>query len=161
MTFFASARERAPKTLFLHTIAVSRSRLTLVAIGAAPARADGPGVGTPTVVSVGDSYISGEAGRWAGNTNGSSSNTDALGSDRLLRQRLEHRRDDQPLPPLQGGRDQHRRRRRQQEPRVLGREDVDFTDSGWQLQAGPGLLQRRRRARARRRCCRTTPRRTT
>ena len=47
---------------------------------AAPAMADGPGVGTPTVVSVGDSHISGEAGRWAGNTNGSSNNTDALGS---------------------------------------------------------------------------------
>jgi hypothetical protein len=29
---------------------------------------------------VGDSYISGEAGRWAGNTNGSASNIDALGS---------------------------------------------------------------------------------
>ena len=29
---------------------------------------------------MGDSYISGEAGRWAGNTNGSSSNIDALGS---------------------------------------------------------------------------------
>jgi hypothetical protein len=37
------------------------------AIGIPAARADGPGVGTPTVVSVGDSYISGEAGRWAGN----------------------------------------------------------------------------------------------
>ena len=33
----------------------------------APAAADGPGVGTPTVVTVGDSAISGEAGRWAGN----------------------------------------------------------------------------------------------
>lgn len=33
----------------------------------------------PWVVSVGDSYISGEAGRWAGNTNGSSSDVDALG----------------------------------------------------------------------------------
>lgn len=32
------------------------------------ARADGPGVGSPWAVSVGDSYISGEAGRWAGNT---------------------------------------------------------------------------------------------
>ena len=32
------------------------------------------------VVSVGDSYISGEAGRWAGNTNDDSSMTDALGS---------------------------------------------------------------------------------
>jgi hypothetical protein len=48
--------------------------------GAAPAWADGPGVGTPAVVSVGDSAISGEAGRWAGNTNGSPSAVDALGS---------------------------------------------------------------------------------
>jgi hypothetical protein len=44
------------------------------------ARADGPGSGAPWTVSVGDSYISGEAGRWAGNTNGSSSKIDALGS---------------------------------------------------------------------------------
>jgi hypothetical protein len=47
--------------------------------GAVPALADGPGVGVPTVVAVGDSAISGEAGRWAGNTNGSSSRVDALG----------------------------------------------------------------------------------
>ncbi len=53
--------------------------LSMLAL-AAPAAADGPGVGTPTVVSVGDSYISGEGGRWAGNTNQSSSKTDALGS---------------------------------------------------------------------------------
>ncbi len=43
------------------------------------AHADGPGVGAPWIVSVGDSAISGEAGRWAGNTNGSSSTIDALG----------------------------------------------------------------------------------
>ena len=49
------------------------------AFGAPPAHADGPGVGSPWIVSVGDSAISGEAGRWAGNTNGSSSNVDALG----------------------------------------------------------------------------------
>ncbi|MBE2317900.1 hypothetical protein DVA67_018100 [Solirubrobacter sp. CPCC 204708] len=35
----------------------------------------------PTVVSVGDSAISGEAGRWAGNTNQAPSKTDALGAD--------------------------------------------------------------------------------
>jgi hypothetical protein len=46
----------------------------------AAARADGPGQGAPWTVSVGDSYISGEAGRWAGNTNGSPSSIDALGS---------------------------------------------------------------------------------
>jgi hypothetical protein len=45
-----------------------------------PARADGPGSGSPWTVSVGDSYISGEAGRWAGSTNESSSWVDALGS---------------------------------------------------------------------------------
>ena len=50
-----------------------------VATGVPAAHADGPGVGTPWIVSVGDSAISGEAGRWAGNTNGSSSNVDALG----------------------------------------------------------------------------------
>jgi hypothetical protein len=44
------------------------------------ARADGPGTGAPWTASVGDSFISGEAGRWAGNTNESSSKTDALGS---------------------------------------------------------------------------------
>lgn len=54
----------------------------LYSLGAlAPAaRADGPGQGAPWTASLGDSYISGEAGRWAGNTNGSSSKTDALGS---------------------------------------------------------------------------------
>lgn len=54
---------------------------TLVApLTTAPAHADGPGVGTPWVVSVGDSYISGEAGRWAGSSNSSSARADALGS---------------------------------------------------------------------------------
>ncbi|WP_438802010.1 hypothetical protein [Actinospica durhamensis] len=48
-------------------------------LAAAPAHADAPGSGTPWVVSVGDSYISGEAGRWAGNTNDGESLIDALG----------------------------------------------------------------------------------
>jgi hypothetical protein len=43
-------------------------------------QADGPGVGAPWVVSVGDSYISGEGGRWAGNSNSSSSSVDAGGN---------------------------------------------------------------------------------
>jgi hypothetical protein len=47
---------------------------------AAPAWADGPGAGKPAIVALGDSAISGEAGRWAGNTNSSSSRVDALGS---------------------------------------------------------------------------------
>ena len=47
------------------------------AFGAQPAHADGAGSGTRWVVALGDSYISGEGGRWAGNTNSSSSLTDA------------------------------------------------------------------------------------
>lgn len=47
---------------------------------ATPAAADGPGIGSAWVVSLGDSYISGEAGRWAGNSNASSSYVDALGA---------------------------------------------------------------------------------
>jgi len=42
--------------------------------------ADGPGVGAPWVVSLGDSYISGEGGRWAGNSNSSSASVDAGGA---------------------------------------------------------------------------------
>ncbi len=48
------------------------------------ARADGPGVGTPYVVSLGDSYISGESGRWAGNTGNGQQYVDALGSSAYL-----------------------------------------------------------------------------
>ena len=48
--------------------------LVLAALAAFPAAAH-----AGTVVSLGDSAISGEAGRWAGNTNGSPSRTDALG----------------------------------------------------------------------------------
>src|SRR5262245_63323872 len=39
-----------------------------------------PATARAQVVALGDSAISGEAGRWAGNTNGSSSRVDALGS---------------------------------------------------------------------------------
>jgi hypothetical protein len=56
------------------------SLLTLSVVATAqPALADGPGAGAPWVVSLGDSAISGEAGRWAGNTNNSPSAIDALG----------------------------------------------------------------------------------
>ena len=57
---------------------MSRTRstlvLALVALAALPAAAS-----ADTVVALGDSAISGEAGRWAGNTNASTSRTDALG----------------------------------------------------------------------------------
>jgi len=60
-------------------------RMILVAMAFAlglcgPAAADGPGVGTAAVVTLGDSAVSGEAGRWAGNTNGDPARVDALGA---------------------------------------------------------------------------------
>jgi hypothetical protein len=60
-------------------VSVAFAVIAAGSLSAVPALADGPGVGTPAVVSVGDSAISGEAGRWAGNTNGSPGNVDALG----------------------------------------------------------------------------------
>jgi len=67
----------------------TRARVAILAIAltaiasmawAVDAQADGPGVGTASVASLGDSYISGEAGRWAGNTNEESTWIDALGT---------------------------------------------------------------------------------
>ncbi|HJQ06047.1 MAG TPA: hypothetical protein VJ872_11420 [Nocardioides sp.] len=52
----------------------------LAPIGIPAAHADGPGSGAAWVVSVGDSYISGEAGRWAGSSNSDGTRADALGS---------------------------------------------------------------------------------
>ena len=69
MRHYTSARARAAVV----------AGLVIGAIGVPIAHADGPGVGTPNVVAVGDSYISGEAGRWAGNAS-SESYVDALGS---------------------------------------------------------------------------------
>src|SRR6185312_16760438 len=74
-----SVSRRAPMLACAVLLAAAATALA-VAVLAAPARADGPGTGSPWTVSVGDSYISGEAGRWAGNTNESSSEIDALGS---------------------------------------------------------------------------------
>ncbi len=75
MRSVASTRRRTSGTLGV----LALMALTFTILAAPPARADGPGVGAPWIVSVGDSYISGEAGRWAGNTNNSSSTIDALG----------------------------------------------------------------------------------
>ena len=76
-----SIADRRKSYLALVSAAISAAAF-LFGLGAlAPAaRADGPGQGAPWTASLGDSYISGEAGRWAGNTNNSSSTIDALGS---------------------------------------------------------------------------------
>jgi hypothetical protein len=67
------ARVRGMRTAVVGVLAL------VGAVGVPAAHADGAGVGTPNVVAVGDSYISGEAGRWAGNAS-SESYVDALGS---------------------------------------------------------------------------------
>src|SRR5450432_4656674 len=72
------ADRRTPLAFAAAAIMAAALLYSLTALAPA-ARADGPGQGAPWTASVGDSYISGEAGRWAGNTNGSSSNVDALG----------------------------------------------------------------------------------
>jgi hypothetical protein len=67
-----------PVTFHNRVAAILLIALTVSAAAACGARADGPGVGSPWVVSLGDSYISGEGGRWAGNTSTGQDN-DALG----------------------------------------------------------------------------------
>ena len=67
-----------PRVVALGALSLVTAGLTVLGV-TGPAHADGPGVGTPWVVSVGDSYISGEAGRWAGNSDSSESYVDALG----------------------------------------------------------------------------------
>jgi hypothetical protein len=72
-----TARPRTSWVLTAISLLVLLASITLTV--PASAGAEGPGVGAPWVVSVGDSYISGEAGRWAGNTDKSPSEVDALG----------------------------------------------------------------------------------
>ena len=60
------------------TLSLAGSALVGVANGVAQAGPASPGT---WVVTIGDSAISGEAGRWAGNTNNASGNTDAGGID--------------------------------------------------------------------------------
>ena len=53
--------------------------LTATPASAAPVATDGPGDGAPWIATLGDSYISGEAGRWAGSSNDDYRRADALG----------------------------------------------------------------------------------
>ena len=71
---------RMRRTVALTIVAaVALALVCITAVSPGTALADGPGSGTPWVVSLGDSYISGEAGRWAGNSNSSSLSVDAGG----------------------------------------------------------------------------------
>ena len=122
--------------------------LALVAAGPAclTAAADGPGVGTPTVVSLGDSAISGEAGRWAGNTNKSPSRTDALGPTAYF-DNAGNTGEQIPGCHRSKAAEVHLGGGREQEPGMLGRPHNHLgVRPGEQLQAGHRLLRRRRRA---------------
>lgn len=70
-----SIRRLARRGSLLGVAAVAVAGTTLVS---APAHADSPGI-APWVVSVGDSYISGEAGRWAGSSDTTTTAADAGG----------------------------------------------------------------------------------
>ena len=67
--FAPQARRRRTAMVVAAALAALVGSLLTGVAGAAPASADGPGAGAPWVVSLGDSYVSGEAGRWAGSTN--------------------------------------------------------------------------------------------
>ena len=127
---------------------------------APPAAADGPGVGTPTVVTLGDSAISGEGGRWAGNTNQSSSRVDALGSRAYWD--TADRRGDPRLPPLEGGAAQIGGGVASLNLACSGaKTTTGGTGSGQDFKPGIDFYSDSPAARARRSRCRTTRRRTT
>lgn len=76
-------RSRPPSHRLVSTVATAAAAAVTAAgalvAAAPPALAAGPDDG-PYVVSLGDSYISGEAGRWAGSSNSSETAADALGA---------------------------------------------------------------------------------
>jgi hypothetical protein len=76
-----AGRDAMGRRILLAAVAMLALALAWLAGIAMPtaAHAEGPGEGTPWVVTLGDSYISGEGGRWAGNSNESPSWVDALG----------------------------------------------------------------------------------
>ncbi len=75
-----TGRRRLTLTTSAFALVIGLLSAVAPVIVASPAAADGPGVGAPYVVTLGDSYISGEAGRWAGSSNDSSTRADALGA---------------------------------------------------------------------------------
>ncbi|MBM9476483.1 LysM peptidoglycan-binding domain-containing protein [Nakamurella flavida] len=94
----APAPRRADGTTFAPLAGPPASELTAAELAPVPLPTTFPGAtaGAPWVVSLGDSFISGEAGRWAGNSGGSSTLTDALGPTAYFDSPL----DDRELIPL-------------------------------------------------------------
>lgn len=72
-------RSTRPRMRAVIATALTAATVVFAAASPTPATADGPAVGAAWAVSLGDSYISGEGGRWAGNSNVSPNYTDALG----------------------------------------------------------------------------------
>lgn len=72
-------RHISPRALTASVLSLGALLLVVSPAVVPAAHADGPDSGAPWVVSVGDSYISGEAGRWAGNSDSSESLVDAGG----------------------------------------------------------------------------------
>ena len=99
--------------------------IAAAAAAAAPggALADGPGTGSPWIVALGDSAISGEAGRWAGNTNDSLSRVDALGPNAYSDNASGHGEAIPGCHRSKAAEVAHRRRRQRHQPRLLGRAD--------------------------------------
>ena len=138
-------------------LSLAIAALTLVPL---PAEADGPGVGTPYVVSVGDSYISGEAGRWAGRPT-TAPRAPTRWADGVLRQRLELRRADQPVPPQQERRDPHRRWRRWASTSPAPAPGPRRPTAGATSSPGSTSTTTEPASRVRPRCCSSSPRPTT
>jgi hypothetical protein len=114
------------------------------AVGVPAAQADGPGVGTPNVVIVGDSYISGEAGRWAGNAS-SESYVDALGSTAYY-DNASNTGESIPAAIARSRMNPRSAAAWSARTCLLGCEDSNLALREWQrLQAGARLLRRRRR----------------
>ena len=92
------APRRADGTSFAPLAGPPDSGLTPAQLAPEPLPTSFPGTvaGAPWVVSLGDSFISGEAGRWAGNTDDSSTLADALGPTAYFDSPL----DDRELIPL-------------------------------------------------------------
>ena len=136
------APARAARLLTLAAALTAAIALLATALSP-PAHAEGPGSGSPWVASLGDSYISGEAGRWAGNTNESSSKVDALGSSAYYDNASGTGETIEGCHRSEVGRGLHRRRRERHQPRLLRGQDLELQHRR-AVQARARLLQLRR-----------------
>ena len=156
--FAPAGRRRRTAVVVAAALAALVGSLLAGVAGAAPASADGPGAGAPWVVSLGDSYVSGEAGRWAGSTNLGSRRVDALGPTAYFDNAAGTAEQIKGCHRSRSRRGRDRRGGAQPELRLLRGQGVDVHDPHRALQARPGLRRRRRpTGRGRRGCCARSP----